>query len=149
VNEFDGEFDGVTDSETDDNPREGSEELTAQKIIKKEETRLLKCKYTGKEKAELSMKMADAVTKINGFDADFKSVKSQFSSRIDEQKAIVTHCASALTSGSEVREVEVIIELNYETNTYLIVRQDNYDTIEERPLTDSEKQMEFHPASQD
>lgn len=126
-----------------------AEELSSQKVIRKKQSRFLKCRFTGVEKAELSMRMADAVTKITDLEAELKAIKSQHTSKIDEQRAIVTHSASSLTSGYESREVEVEITQDYETGKYMEARMDTSEVIVERELSDTELQMEFNPAATD
>jgi len=133
-----------TDSETNEHPSaEAEKTLEAPTIINKKEDHLLKCKFTGLEKAKLSMQMADAVTNINNLEADMKSAKSQFGSKIDEQKAVVTHCANALTSGYEQRKVEVQHTYDHESGQYTLTRLDTGEVIVERVLSDDEMQMEF------
>lgn len=101
----------------------------------------LKCKLTEQEMKEQAEKMAQCLSQIAAYEADLKSLKKQIESDIAACQGNLASAVEKFRSGFEMRNVDVEICKDFETNTVLTVRMDTGETIRERAMTAEERQM--------
>ncbi len=100
----------------------------------------LRCELTESEKKDLASKMAFSISKINELQGTLKSAKKQIESDIAKYEADLASSAERYNTGFEMREVEVSIVKDFDTNSVTVFRRDTNQIVRERALTAEERQ---------
>jgi hypothetical protein len=100
----------------------------------------LRYTFTQAERQEFGDSMAQAVAGIEREQDQLKQVKKDFESRIADHEGNMKRCAERLRSGYEFRPVECEKVLDFKLGNAIITRTDTGEIVEERPLTDDERQ---------
>jgi len=107
------------------------------------ETRPLRCVLTDAERIAAGRKLAEKCAELQRTEEERKSVASEYKAKLDRMTAERNELADRVTSGEEVRRVACKLVLDYDSLTARCIREDTQEVIEERPLSDAEKQMQF------
>ena len=70
-----------------------------------------------------------------------KEITSDYKSRIDACISQTRVIARKVSTGKEMRDVEVRWEFDFPANVKFLTRLDTFEVIDSRPLTDNERQM--------
>lgn len=93
------------------------------------------------EKAEAAEQLATTLQAAESLELERKSVLGEFKSRLNALEERIHKLTLNVKDGVEMRSVECELHLNYTTLTATLIRSDTKDVVEERPMTDEEKQM--------
>lgn len=108
------------------------------RIVRDEKKRSLKCVLTRDELLEYGGKLADAQQKIAELESALASYKAQNKSESEMAKAAVENLSDKIRSKYEFRDIKCVIERNYDTGRFIVIRMDTGETVEERPLNSDE-----------
>lgn len=125
-------------------------------IEKKDVFRSLKTNFTEKEKLTIGEAMANAVRERDRLESELTSIKKQYASDIDKQRAEITSLAERLNTGWEMRRVECEEVRDFNNGSVRVYRKDQgestfitvdhpsgiqYQIVEERAMSAEERQM--------
>lgn len=96
-----------------------------------------------KEKAEAAEQLATTLQAVESLDLERKSVLGEFKSRMDALTERIHKLTLNVKDGVKMRSVECELHLNYTTLAATLIRTDTKEVVEERPMTDEEKQMDL------
>ena len=113
------------------------------KIKKTTEPHRLPRKLSDKDKSLRAEWLADAVRALESLELEKKAVVGDFKSRMDAQKELIHKFSAQIKDGVEMCLVDCELNLNYSKLSAILIRLDTKKTIEERPMTEEEKQMDF------
>jgi hypothetical protein len=116
-------------------------EESADVIHKTNEPHILPCPLGPKERAEAAQELANAISEGESLELEKKSVTASFKSRLDSVKERIHNLSRKVKDGVEMKSVDCELQLNHTKLTATLVRLDTKEFIEERPLTQEEKQM--------
>lgn len=105
--------------------------------------RTLKCRLTDEEIRDASDSLAKSLSDVEAATSELQSIKSQFKSKIDRLNSDVLKFRNLVSNKYEYRTVRCIETYNLSEDTYVVVREDNGEIVEERQLRGNERQMEF------
>ena len=111
------------------------------KQTKKKETQHLRCQLTVDEKLAKGQEQADTIQAKGALEGDLNAIKTTFKTKLLAADARISELATCLTSGYEMREVDVEITHNYTDGTREVIRLDTEEVTESRELNEHEKQM--------
>jgi len=94
-----------------------------------------------KEKAEAAEQLATTLQAAESLELERKSVLGEFKSRLNALEERIHKLTLNVKDGVEMRSVECELRLNYTTLAATLIRSDTKEVVEERPMTDEEKQM--------
>ena len=97
--------------------------------------------FEDSEKLDLSNKMSEAIISKNRFEADLKTVQSQFRSRIQEASAEISGLAQKINSGWEMQEIQCRVIKDFDDGVIRFQSIETDEIVEERPMTIDERQM--------
>lgn len=101
----------------------------------------VKYEFIEEEKREISIEMAEKVSRLDSLEDELKAVKSDFKSQIDQTSADMKNLASKINNGWEMREIKCIIEYDYENGIVRHIRTDNGQEVKTRKMNQEERQM--------
>jgi|GEM_PF-3449788 len=107
------------------------------------ETRPLRCALTDRERIAAGRKLAEKCAELQRTEDDRKSVASSYKAQIDRMVAERNELVDRVEKGEEIRQVACTLTLDYDTLTATVTRDDTGEVIEERALSEAEKQMSF------
>ena len=96
-----------------------------------------------KEKAEAAEELATALQSAESLALERKSVLSDFNSRAGGLTKKIHTLTLNVKDGMQMRSLECDLHLNYTKLTATIIRTDTNETVEERPMSEEEKQMQL------
>ena len=107
---------------------------------KKSITRELPVKLNAKQLEEKRDALAEAVLKRTEIEQNLRDHSAGERKAIKEQKAEAKRLATEIQTESATLEVACSEELHYATNRYIVTRLDTKQVVEERALTEEERQ---------
>ncbi|HUV71687.1 MAG TPA: hypothetical protein VMW25_01625 [Clostridia bacterium] len=107
------------------------------------ETRHLKCDLTKEELLQAGEDLAKAIDGVTTLEEQLASVQKDFKAKIAALEAEITIKQRLVRNKNEFRFVECQLTLNYTTLQAVSVRTDTEEIIEERKMTQEEKQMKI------
>jgi len=113
------------------------------KSLKQKVTKQLQCKLSEAEVLAFGRELAGAHAEKNRVQAQLDAVKADYKGKIEEQLGRISSLSAKVHSGIETRDVECVMEKNFETGRVTVVRLDCGKIIEDRPMREDEKQMEL------
>jgi hypothetical protein len=119
------------------------EKTEKDKIATKQRTEFLKCELTTEEVASAANDLAKLLDDKQAIEAGLASVKADFKAKLEKCDADIKVKQRLVRDKSEYRNIECDVEYNYSTTTVKIIRKDTKETVEERSMDYSEKQMEL------
>lgn len=103
-------------------------------------TRKLPVQLTEEEIQQRSQALAGNLKKTDVLKEEKKASTSEFKARIDACNDITKKLAEIITSGKEDRDVECEMIKDFKRNTVTITRTDTGEVVDERPMTEDERQ---------
>lgn len=110
-----------------------------------EHTEHLRYDFTDKEKAEMSLDMANNIRMKNFKDSERQSVVSQFKADLDSLQSKIDSASEKVSSGFEFRGIKCETKIDYTLNRKTTVRLDSGEIVKEGPIPESERQIEIAP----
>lgn len=104
-------------------------------------TRQLRYDYTAQDKAELGQQLSQAIKKQGGLADELSTIKAQYKHREAEIVATVNALANKITTGYEMREVNILTITDLNRGLVIVKRLDTGEVVEERPVLDHERQL--------
>jgi len=98
---------------------------------------------TDEERRVAANSLAKTLSELEGIEKERKVVNSSFKTKCDGLKRKIAYLGSSVLIGEEQRSIECNRITNYTKGQMVLVRTDTGQVVEERPLSDDEKQMEF------
>lgn len=94
-------------------------------------------------KAAVATELASAIQEIESLDGEKKSVVAEYNGRVKVVQQRIHTLSYKVTSGEEMRSVDCELKLNYTKLIATLVRLDTQEVVNDRPMTDEERQMTF------
>lgn len=113
------------------------------KSVSKKITRKCPVDLTRDELLEAGEDLASAQSHLDATHAELKAVKSEYKGRLDEIASRIGRLTSKIGSKSEVRDVACVHTSDFTNGRIIITRTDTGKILEDRPMTESEKQTEI------
>jgi len=120
-----------------------SDRLFPRSIERKKTTLPLRVKLTDAEKIKAGDYVADAIARIQGYEADLASLKKQFQGQIEGAKAEIASRSETIRNGYEIRPVECVRALDFDLGKVQEFRTDTNDMIDSRRMSDDERVQEL------
>lgn len=98
------------------------------------------CRLTDVELVERGASLAEAFAEAETLEADRKNANDGFKARIEIAEGKVRDLSNVLRTKQETREVELIEEYIFATNTVRVKRGDTKEVVRERAMTQDERQ---------
>ena len=112
-------------------------------LVNRREPHVLPCKLSEKDRAEAADKLATAIQRVESLELEKKAKVAEFKSQIDGQKERIHSLTVEVKDGVAQRPVDCELQLNYSKLTATLTRLDIMEIVEERTMTEEEKQMDF------
>lgn len=106
-------------------------------------TKTLTVKLTADEIKAYGEELASLCDKIAEEEEDKRLANKNASDRIRGLQQKVTAITPRIQDGEEIRAVECDVDMDYDSYTVTISRQDTGEVVEVRPMTEEEKQPEL------
>jgi hypothetical protein len=121
------------------------------KIEHRKGSKLLRVDLTQEELIAAGQEMADAQATIAAREAELESFKKQIQADIKAAESTIEAKAELIRQGYEVRDVKTDTTLDFDLGRTIIIRKDTGDTVEDRDMTDDERERELtlFPTEQD
>jgi len=100
----------------------------------------VKCVLTEKEKADAALVLAGAYQAQESLAIEKKSLLAEIKQKADSLAEKIHKTSLMVQLGIEVRSIKCELRLNYTTNQATLIRLDNEQIVEEREMTQEEKQ---------
>ena len=100
----------------------------------------LKCKLTEAELLKCARDMADAQQEAAVLEKELKDLNTQRKSAIEMKKGIAASNGDMIRCGYEFRQVECDVVKDYKSGMVTIMRNDTFETIDSREMTEAEAQ---------
>lgn len=121
---------------------EDSKEKIMKDVIQKtQEPHRVKCVLTADEKAEAAMELANTYQAMESLAIERKTAMSEFKQRKEKLEEQIHVTSLMVKEGVAMRSVPCELQLNYSKQKATIIRLDTEEIVEEREMTDDEKQM--------
>jgi len=111
------------------------------KVIKKEISVDLKHHFTEEELRDLMMEMARQEIRRNELKETLKNLGADYRSRMQDAEKIIKDDARKISNGFEYRPTECLKIMDFGVGIVTFIRKDTQEVVEERPMTDAEKQV--------
>ena len=109
-------------------------------LIRQDSARL-KCLLTDTEKQARGKELAEAVLRKHELEQELDGIKKHYATDIKAQDAAIDRLQNIVNSGSEFREVAIIINHDYKDGVILSTRVDTGEIFDTRIMTSNERQM--------
>lgn len=103
----------------------------------------LRVNLTQKETISFSQSLARANQDLAGEENEKKEVMSSFANKITMLKTNIFDLSKKISNGYEYRGVDVDVFFDYRKGIKIYVRRDTKEVVEEKPMTDHDRQQEF------
>lgn len=100
----------------------------------------LRCDLTEEEKRHSAARLVNRMEDLSRKEAELDSIKNQFKGEISRIEADIEMAKNLVRDGYEMRDVQVLEERNYDTETLTITRMDTFEIVEERRMRGDELQ---------
>ena len=112
-------------------------------IHKSVEPHRVKCVLTTDEKAEAANQLASAYMDLESLALERKTAMTEFKNRRERIEERVHVLSLKVKEGVEMRSVRCELQLNYTKLRATLIRLDTEEIVEEREMTNDEKQMKL------
>lgn len=117
--------------------------MTKDLIQVTKEPHVLPCKLNEANRAEAADKLATALQRVDSLKLEKKAKMAEFKGMVDHQEERIHKLTVEVKDGVAQRPVECELKLNYSKLSATLVRLDTEDIVEERTMSEDEKQMKF------
>lgn len=107
------------------------------------ETHSLPVDLSTGEIAKAAEELASTLQELEGIEIEKKAVMKDYNSQIDNKKKRIHRLMTHVKNGVEYRPVECDLQFHIKKVLAILVRNDTGEIIEERPMTEEEKQMQI------
>ncbi len=111
------------------------------KITTKQQSEYLKCILTTEEVATAANDLAKLLDDQQALEAGLASVKADFKAKLEKCEADMRVKQRLVRDKYEYRQVDCDVEYNHSMTTVKVTRKDTGETVEDRKMDYSEKQM--------
>lgn len=101
----------------------------------------LKCKLTTDEKALISERVVELVSKKEEVERQKAAASAHHGGKLKEIWSEIAELSQRHREGEEYREVECYTEFHWDEGVAKVIRSDNFEMISSRVITDNERQM--------
>lgn len=115
----------------------------ARGVKRKTVQRTLRCDLTHEEQRIKGLEMAEALSSMRDVEKAKADANKGYDEDIKSHKGRAAGLAQILRQGWETRGVECELVLDYQTSKVLVRRKDTKETVEERAMTEEERQVSF------
>jgi hypothetical protein len=101
------------------------------------------CKYlfSAEELAKISSEMAQQVEEKKHLDDDLKAIKDDFKAKISKAEAAINSCALKVNNGYEMRNIECIVDKDYEKKVVRYIRLDTGEVVRTRLMEQADFEL--------
>lgn len=112
-------------------------------IHRSQEPHRVKCVLTVDEKSEAAMQLANAYTELESLAIEKKTAMTEYKQRKEKIEEQIHVTSLKVRDGVEMRSTKCELSLNYSTGQATLIRLDTEEIVEEREMTNDEKQMKL------
>lgn len=123
--------------------KETKEVKKPSKPKKVKEQKILKCKLSDVEFTKKANELAKSIDELSHIEDEKKTANAVFNSRLKQVRSRIMDLSEAVKDKAELRTVDCIKTLDYKFGNVTVIRTDTNETIEERGITEAERQMTF------
>lgn len=105
------------------------------------EPHTLPCKLTTEDRAAAAGQLAETIQNLESLEVEHKVETKEFNSRKQQFTGSIHRLSREVRNGEAARSVDCELRLNYTTLMASLWRTDTDEFVEERPMTEDEKQM--------
>lgn len=105
------------------------------------EPHTLPCKLSEKDKAQAAEELATAIQQGESLELERKSVLGDLKKRKDNLIERIHNLTISVKDGIVMRSVDCTLKLNHTKLNAILIRLDTDEIVDERPMTQEEKQM--------
>ena len=109
----------------------------------------LKCKLTDAEKALLSQRVVELVSKKEEVERQKAAASSRYGGELKEIWSEIAELSQRHREGFEYREVECYTEFSWTDGVAKVIRSDTYEMVSSRTISDDERQMHIDELEQE
>ena len=103
----------------------------------------LKYEFEPEELQELGQNLASKHDELSQFEDALKTIKAEYKEKITRVESEISSIVRKVNVKSEYRDIDCFQQWDYDLAIYRVVRKDSGEVVEERALTDEERQMEL------
>jgi len=103
----------------------------------------LPCKLTTEDRAIAAGQLAEAIQNLESLEIAHKTDTKEFNSLKQQFTGSIHRLSREVANGEATRSVDCELRLNYTNLTATLVRADTGEIVEDRPMTEDEKQMDM------
>lgn len=109
----------------------------------------LKCKLTTDEKALISQRVVELVSKKEEVERQKAAASSRFGGQLKDIWSEIAELSQRHREGFEYREVECYIEFSWTDGVAKVIRSDTYEMVSSRTISDDERQIHIDEIEQE
>lgn len=94
-------------------------------------------------KAEVANKLAAAIQQLESIEGQKKAADAGFNGQMKSIQQQIHTLSYKVINNEEMRSIVCDLQLNYTKQTATLIRTDTNEVVQERPMTDEEKQMDL------
>lgn len=106
-------------------------------------TKHLKYEFDNAELLQLGEDLAAKYSELAEHESALNTIKADFKQKFTDAEGAIASLVRKLNAKNEYRDTDCEQVWNYENGTYSVTRKDTKEIVEERALTDGERQMEL------
>lgn len=103
----------------------------------------LPCKLTTEDRAAAAGQLAEAIQNLESLEVERKVETKNYNSRKQQFTGSIHRLSREVSNGKAVRSVDCELRLNHSNLKATLMRIDTGEVVEERPITEDEKQMDI------
>jgi len=101
----------------------------------------LPCQLDATGRFAAAVELGTAIERLEGLEGERKAAAAAFKGTMDGIKQTIHTLSLKVTNSEELRSVDCELRLNHTKLTAILVRTDTQEIVEDRPMTDEERQM--------
>lgn len=112
-------------------------------IERSEGNRLLKCQLTPAELLACGQELADAHSEHERVTEEAEGMKAEFKGKLQIEEGKIGRLSALIRAGYEHRQIKCETVKDFDFGQVIVTRLDTKETVESRPLSDEERQMDL------
>lgn len=106
-------------------------------------TKHLKYEFEPEELQALGQDLASKHNELDELEEALNAIKAEYKDKITRVESVISSLVRKVNAKHEYRDIDCVQAWDYDAAIYTVTRRDSMETIEERALTDEERQLEL------
>lgn len=111
-----------------------------EQTVSKTITKRLPCQLSDEERLEFADRLAECNERVEEATANRKSLMQQMAAEVKQAESERDRINNIVASKTEYREIDVVVEFDFDKGRVRQVRKDTGEQIQDRPMTEKERQ---------